>query len=275
MGRRSGIRSALPRGRSATGDTGTIACDHYHRVEADLDLAAGLGLAAYRFSIAWPRIIPDGTGAVNQKGLDFYRRLLDGLHTRGITPVATLYHWDLPQPLQDAGGWASRDTVSRFCGSRPGGAGQPGRRGGPVGHHQRGVLRRDDRLPAGPPRARPAGPARRAGRHPSPAAGAWPGRADHRRPGTRRPGRPRAPVLRHQPGFRVSRGPGRRPAAGRSREPLVSRPGVCAGRYPGRHARLVPAAGAHRLHPRRRPGCHRHPGRLPRGQLLRNQGGGG
>ena len=102
-------------GAVRNGDTGTIACDHYHRVEADLDLAAGLGLAAYRFSIAWPRIIPDGTGAVNQKGLDFYRRLLDGLHTRGITPVATLYHWDLPQPLQDAGGWASRDTVSRFC----------------------------------------------------------------------------------------------------------------------------------------------------------------
>ena len=97
------------------GDTGAIACDHYHRAETDLDLAAGLGLAAYRFSIAWPRIIPDGTGAVNQKGLDFYRRLLDGLHARGIKPVATLYHWDLPQPLQDAGGWASRDTVSRFC----------------------------------------------------------------------------------------------------------------------------------------------------------------
>ncbi len=102
-------------GAVRNGDTGTIACDHYHRVEADLDLAAGLGLAAYRFSIAWPRIIPDGTGAVNQKGLDFYRRLLDGLHARGIKPVATLYHWDLPQPLQDAGGWACRDTVSRFC----------------------------------------------------------------------------------------------------------------------------------------------------------------
>ena len=102
-------------GAVRNGDTGAIACDHYHRVEADLELAAGLGLAAYRFSIAWPRIIPGGTGAVNQKGLDFYRRLVDGLHARGIKPVATLYHWDLPQPLQDAGGWASRDTVSRFC----------------------------------------------------------------------------------------------------------------------------------------------------------------
>ena len=97
------------------GDTGAVACDHYHRVDADLDLMSAMGLTAYRFSLAWPRIIPDGTGPVNQKGLDFYRRLLDGLHARGIEPVATLYHWDLPQPLQEAGGWASRDTVARFC----------------------------------------------------------------------------------------------------------------------------------------------------------------
>ena len=97
------------------GDSGAIACDHYHRLDSDLDLLAELGLTAYRFSIAWPRIVPDGTGTVNQKGLDFYRRLVDGLHVRGIEPAATLYHWDLPQPLQDAGGWMSRDTVSYFC----------------------------------------------------------------------------------------------------------------------------------------------------------------
>jgi beta-glucosidase len=97
------------------GDTGDIACDHYHRTEADLDLAAELGLTAYRFSIAWPRVVPDGTGAVNQKGIDFYRRLTDEVRARGMEPVVTLYHWDLPQPLQDAGGWASRDTVERFC----------------------------------------------------------------------------------------------------------------------------------------------------------------
>ena len=97
------------------GDTGAIACDHYHRVDADLDLMSAIGLSAYRFSVAWPRIVPDGTGPVNQKGLDYYRRLLDGLHARGIEPVATLYHWDLPQPLQEAGGWANRDTVARFC----------------------------------------------------------------------------------------------------------------------------------------------------------------
>jgi beta-glucosidase len=96
-------------------DSGAIACDHYHRLDSDLDLIAEMGLTAYRFSIAWPRIVPDGTGTVNQKGLDFYRRLVDGLHARGIEPMATLYHWDLPQPLQDAGGWASRDTVSYFC----------------------------------------------------------------------------------------------------------------------------------------------------------------
>jgi beta-glucosidase len=97
------------------GDTGAIACDHYHRLDTDLDLLAEIGLTAYRFSIAWPRIVPDGTGSVNQKGLDFYRRLVDGLHARGIEPVATLYHWDLPQPLQDAGGWVNRDTVYHFC----------------------------------------------------------------------------------------------------------------------------------------------------------------
>jgi len=96
-------------------DSGDIACDHYHRLDADLDLMADLGLTAYRFSIAWPRVVPDGTGMVNQKGLDFYRRLVDGLHARGIEPLATLFHWDLPQPLQDAGGWTSRDTVSHFC----------------------------------------------------------------------------------------------------------------------------------------------------------------
>jgi beta-glucosidase len=106
---------ALVPGAVTHGDTGAIACDHYHRADTDLDLLAEIGLTAYRFSIAWPRIVPDGTGSVNQKGLDFYRRLVEGLHARGVVPVATLYHWDLPQPLQDAGGWVSRDTVRHFC----------------------------------------------------------------------------------------------------------------------------------------------------------------
>jgi len=102
-------------GRTWNGDTGDVADDHYHRVEADLDLMAELGLEAYRFSIAWPRIQPLGSGAWNEKGFAFYERLVDGLLARGIRPVATLYHWDLPQPLEDAGGWPARDTAYRFA----------------------------------------------------------------------------------------------------------------------------------------------------------------
>ncbi len=97
------------------GDTGDVACDHYHRWREDLDLMAALGLESYRFSISWPRVQPDGAGALNPAGVHFYRRLVEGLLERGIEPVATLYHWDLPQALQDAGGWASRDTAERFA----------------------------------------------------------------------------------------------------------------------------------------------------------------
>ena len=102
-------------GKVANGDTGDEACDHYHRWPGDLDLMSSLGLGGYRFSIAWPRVQPDGRGPANQKGLDFYRRLVEGLLERGIAPLATLYHWDLPQPLQDEGGWATRDVVDRFA----------------------------------------------------------------------------------------------------------------------------------------------------------------
>lgn len=101
-------------GRVLNGDTGDVADDHYHRVEADLDLMKRLNLDAYRFSIAWPRIQPSGRGPANQAGLDFYSRLLDGLLARGITPVATLYHWDLPQALEDEGGWTNRETALAF-----------------------------------------------------------------------------------------------------------------------------------------------------------------
>ena len=103
------------RGRVVNGDTGDVACDHYHRSEEDLDLLADLGVGAYRFSIAWPRILPDVTGPVNEKGLDFYKRLISGLHDRGITPLPTMYHWDLPQSLEDQGGWVNRDTTLRFA----------------------------------------------------------------------------------------------------------------------------------------------------------------
>jgi beta-glucosidase len=103
------------RGRVRGGDTGDIACDFYHRAEDDLEIIAALGLGAFRFSVAWPRVQPAGRGAVNQPGLDFYRRLVDGLLARDVAPTITLYHWDLPQPLEDAGGWANRDTAQRFA----------------------------------------------------------------------------------------------------------------------------------------------------------------
>src|SRR5918912_3056728 len=99
----------------AGGDSGEVACDHYHRWEADLDLMASLGIESYRFSISWPRVQPDGRGPLNHRGVAFYRRLVEALLERGIEPVATLYHWDLPQARQDAGGWTSRDTAERFA----------------------------------------------------------------------------------------------------------------------------------------------------------------
>ncbi len=97
------------------GQTGDVATDHYHRWAEDVALMADLGVNAYRFSIAWPRVQPGGTGPANPAGLDFYDRLTDALLARGIAPVPTLYHWDLPQPLEDAGGWLSRDTALRFA----------------------------------------------------------------------------------------------------------------------------------------------------------------
>lgn len=102
-------------GRVVEGHTGDVACDHYHRYRDDVRLMAELGLKSYRFSIAWPRIQPTGSGPVNQAGLDFYRRLVDELLAHGIEPWVTLYHWDLPQPLEDAGGWPIRDTAARFA----------------------------------------------------------------------------------------------------------------------------------------------------------------
>jgi len=92
-----------------------VACDHYHRFEEDVALMAELGIPAYRFSIAWPRIQPEGSGPANQVGLDHYRRLLDALNRHGIVPVPTLYHWDLPQALEDSGGWPARETAARFA----------------------------------------------------------------------------------------------------------------------------------------------------------------
>ncbi|WP_129842390.1 GH1 family beta-glucosidase [Streptomyces sp. RFCAC02] len=102
-------------GKVYEGHTGDVACDHYHRWQDDLDLMAELGLEAYRFSVSWPRVQPTGRGPAVQRGLDFYRALTDGLLERGITPALTLYHWDLPQELEDAGGWPVRETAERFA----------------------------------------------------------------------------------------------------------------------------------------------------------------
>ncbi len=101
-------------GRVYERHNGDIACDHYHRWEDDLDLIKDFGVSAYRFSIAWPRIIPDGTGPINEKGLDFYDRLLDGMKRRGIKAFATLYHWDLPLTLMGNGGWTARSTAYAY-----------------------------------------------------------------------------------------------------------------------------------------------------------------
>ncbi len=106
---------AHTKGKIKDGSTGDVANDHYHRYKEDVALMGSIGAKAYRFSIAWPRIFPEGTGTPNAKGLDFYNRLVDELVAAGIGPFATLYHWDLPQALQDKGGWQSRDTTKAFA----------------------------------------------------------------------------------------------------------------------------------------------------------------
>ncbi|MBN6039038.1 GH1 family beta-glucosidase [Amycolatopsis sp. 195334CR] len=106
--------ATLP-GAVAGGDTGEPAAEHYHRLPEDLALLTGLGVDAYRFSVSWPRVQPSGRGRPERRGLDFYRRLVEGLRDKGIEPFLTLYHWDLPQALEDEGGWRSRDTAERFA----------------------------------------------------------------------------------------------------------------------------------------------------------------
>ncbi|HSB54252.1 MAG TPA: family 1 glycosylhydrolase, partial [Gemmatimonadales bacterium] len=108
-------RFAHTPGMTANGDTGDVACDHYRRYEDDVRLMGELGLNAYRFSISWSRVMPEGTGAINRKGLDFYQRLVDRLRDRNITPMATLFHWDLPAALEDRGGWLNRDIAGWFA----------------------------------------------------------------------------------------------------------------------------------------------------------------
>src|SRR5262249_30897690 len=107
------IFSHMP-GKTVDGDTGDVACDHYHRWTEDVQLMRSLGVNAYRFSIAWPRVIPQGTGQINARGLDFYDRLVNALMEVNVTPFVTLYHWDVPQALQEQGGWANRKTVDAY-----------------------------------------------------------------------------------------------------------------------------------------------------------------
>jgi beta-glucosidase len=107
------VFSHLP-GKTNNGDTGDVADDHFHRYKEDVQLMKALGLQTYRFSVAWSRVFPDGTGTPNPRGLDFYNRMLDELLAAGIQPFCTLYHWDLPQALEDKGGWQSRDTAEAF-----------------------------------------------------------------------------------------------------------------------------------------------------------------
>src|SRR5262245_22786070 len=108
-------RFAHTPGRVRHGDTGDVACDHYTRFPQDVALMADLGLDAYRFSVSWPRVLPSGAGSVNEAGLDFYDRLVDELLARNIAPHVTLYHWDLPQALEDTGGWPARSTALAFA----------------------------------------------------------------------------------------------------------------------------------------------------------------
>ena len=108
-------RFAHTPGRTANGETGDIACDHYRRYQSDVDLMKSLGLTAYRFSVSWSRVFPDGTGRINQAGLDFYSRLVDSLLAAGIRPSVTLYHWDMPAALDDRGGWLNPDVPKWFA----------------------------------------------------------------------------------------------------------------------------------------------------------------
>ena len=108
-------RFAHTPGMTVNGDTGDIACDHYHRWKDDVALMRALGMQAYRFSVSWSRVLPEGTGRINQKGLDFYSRLVDELLANGIEPLLTLYHWDLPAALDDKGGWLNRDCADWFA----------------------------------------------------------------------------------------------------------------------------------------------------------------
>ena len=217
----SGTPSVTRRARSAAATPVTSPATPTAATREDADLLRSLGLMDYRFSISWPRIIPDGAGQVNQAGLDYYKRLLDALGERGIAPAATLFHWDLPQALQDQGGWAVAGhgaAAGRLRRRRRRGAGRPGQA---LDHAERAAGGRPQRAPHR--RAR-TGPARRRGRrrdHAPPAARSRPGRgraARHRARGRSGHHAEPDPGPGHQRRQRLGRGPGEGPA-GRGRQP--------------------------------------------------------
>ena len=141
-------RFAHTPGMTLNGDTGDVACDHYRRWKDDVRLMRELGLQAYRFSVSWSRILPEGTGRVNQAGLDFYSRLVDELLANGIEPLLTLYHWDMPAALDDRGGWLNRDCADWFAEYGTRAVPRARRPREEVGHAQRAVGGHRRRLPA-------------------------------------------------------------------------------------------------------------------------------
>ena len=223
--RASGTGSARVPGAIKDGTDGAEACDHYHRFAEDIALMRRLNLNAYRFSIAWPRILPTGRGQVNQAGLDFYDRLVDALLAAGIQPFPTLYHWDLPQALEDEGGWPVRATAEAFADYAEVVVDPARRSGQQLDDAQRAVRSANHRLPHRRTRAW-ASLARRRSAPPaiiSSSAMAWP-MERIRATLAERPGRHR---LELHPGHadRIIACRARPPAARqRHREPVVRRP---------------------------------------------------
>ena len=230
-----------------------------------------LGLQSYRFSTSWARVCPDG-GPVNAAGLDFYERLVDSLLEAGIAPWLTLYHWDLPQALEDRGGWTARETVRPVRRLRPGRARPPRRPGAHVDDAQRAVLLGLPRLHGRHARARAHLARRRPRRRAPPHARARPGRAGAARPRRRARARPdaqlhrRRPARPRRPARRRRRAPGRRPD-----EPDLPRPDLPR-RLPRRPPRGRPPPGTRGPHHGRRPRGHLHAHRRPRRQLLQRRG---
>ena len=180
-------------GRVRNGDTGDIAADHYHRFRDDVALMRNLGLGAYRFSVSWSRVQPTGRGPAIQRGLDFYRKLVDELLAKGITPVATLYHWDLPQELEDVGGWTVRDTTERFAEYAGIMARRARRPGAVLDHAQRALVLGLSRLRLRGARPRAHGAGGRAARPRTTSTSPMAGRSGCCAPCSPLPRRPRSP----------------------------------------------------------------------------------